>query len=161
MSKRDEQFLALYQQYRFEDQRGWYKRRHAEFEAVHGQVVTLTGLLMVLAGTVAALAAAGVGGLNALWAVLAVVLPALSMALSAYNGLYAFERQTKLYRDAANMMHRARADAPDLGPRLGDAGYRRALSDYVEKVEEILRREQGQWGQLVSEKPIEPPPAEA
>ena len=161
MSKRDEQFLALYRKHRFEDQRGWYERRRAEFEAAHGQVITLIGLLTVLAGIAAALAAADVGELKTLWAVLAVVFPALSTALSAYNGLYAFERQAKLYRDAANMMHRARADAPDLKPKVTEAGYRRALSAYVNKVEGILWKEQGQWGQLISEiEPIEPSAAE-
>jgi ABC-type transport system involved in cytochrome bd biosynthesis fused ATPase/permease subunit len=161
MSERNEQFLALYQQYRFEDQRGWYERRRAEFEAAYGQVITLTGLLMVLAGTAGTLAAADVGGSKTLWAVLAVVFPVLSTALSAYNGLYAFERQAKLYRDAANMMHRAQADAPDLTQGITEAGYRRALSVYVNKVEGILRKEQGQWGQLISEiEPIEPSAAE-
>jgi len=161
MSERNEQFLALYQQYRFEDQRGWYERRQAESEAAYGQVITLTGLLMVLAGTAAALASADVGGLKTLWAVLAVVFPAVSTALSAYNGLYAFERQAKLYRDAANMMLRTRAGAPDLKPEITQAGYRRALSAYVNKVEGILRTEQGQWGQLISESaPTEPSAAE-
>jgi hypothetical protein len=161
MSERNEQFLALYQRYRFEDQQGWYERRRAEFEAAYGQVITLTGLLMALAGTAGALAAADVGGLKTLWAVLAAVFPVLSTALSAYNGLYAFERQAKLYRDAANMMLRARADAPDLKPEITEAGYRRALSAYVNKVEGILRTEQGQWGQLISEiELIEPPAAE-
>ena len=161
MTEHDEQFLALYQQYRFEDQRGWYERRRAEFEAAHGQVIALTELLMVLAGAASALAVADVGGLKTLWAVLAVVFPALFTALSAYNGLYAFERQAKLYRDAANMMLHARADAPDLKPGITEADYRQALSVYVNKVEGILRREQGQWGQLTSEiEPIEPPVAE-
>jgi ABC-type transport system involved in cytochrome bd biosynthesis fused ATPase/permease subunit len=161
MSERDERFLDLYQQYRFEDQRGWYERRHAEFEVAYDQVITLTGLLMVLAGIAGALAAADVGGPKTLWAVLAVIFPALSTALSAYNGLYAFERQAKLYRDAANMMHRARAEAPDLKPEITEAGYRHVLSAYVNKVEGILRTEQGQWGQLISEiEPIEPTAAE-
>jgi hypothetical protein len=161
MSERDEQFLALYQQYRFEDQRGWYQRRRAEYEAAYDQVIGLTGWLMVLAGTAGALAAAHVGGLKTLWAVLAVVFPVLSTALSAYNGLYTFERQAKLYRDAANMMLRARADAPDLTQGITETGYRHKLSAYVNKVEGILRTEQGQWGQLTSEiEPIEPPAAE-
>ncbi len=161
MSERDEQFLTLYQQYRFEDQRGWYESRRAEFEAAYSQVITLTGLLLVLAATTAALAAANVGELKILWAVRAVVFPALSTALSAYNGLYAFERQTKIYQDAANMMHHARSYAPDLKPGITEAGYRRALSAYVNKVEGILRKEQGQWGQLVSEiEPTEPSAAE-
>ena len=93
---------------------------------------------------------------------LAVIFPGLSTALSAYDGLYAFERQAKLYRDAANAVHRARADAPDLKQGLTETDYRRALSAYVYEVESIFRQEQGQWGQLINEiKPAEPPKAES
>jgi hypothetical protein len=158
MNARDEQFLALYQRQRFEDQQGWYEQRRAEFEAAHSQVVTLTAGLMVLAAAAAALASANVGELKSLWSVLAVVFPSLSTALAAYNGLYAFEQQAKLYRDAANTLLRARADAPALQQGLPETGYRDALKAYVGQTEEIFRREQGQWGQLVSEiKPIKPP----
>ena len=40
---------------------------------------------------------------------------------------------------------------PNNLPPRPEASYRQALSAYVNKVESILRREQGQWGQLVSE----------
>ncbi len=39
--------------------------------------------------------------------------PSFSTALPAYNGLYAFERQAKVYGDAANALLRARADSPE------------------------------------------------
>jgi SMODS and SLOG-associating 2TM effector domain 1 len=155
MNARDEQFLVLYQRHRFEDQQRWYDQRRAEFDAAHSQVVTLTAGLMVLAA--AALASADVGGLKLLWSVLAVVFPGLSTALAAYNGLYAFEQQAKLYRDAANTLLRAGADVPTVQRGLAETGYRDALRVYIEQTEGIFRREQGQWGQLVSEiKPIEP-----
>jgi hypothetical protein len=158
MNARDEQFLALYQRHRFKDQQGWYEQRRAEFDAAHSQVVTLTAGLMVLVAAAAALASADVGGLKPLWSVLAVVFPGLSTALAAYNGLYAFEQQAKLYRDAANTLFRAGADVPTLQQGLAETRYRDALRAYIEQTEGIFRREQGQWGQLVSEiKPIEPP----
>jgi hypothetical protein len=161
MNARDEQFLALYQRHRFEDQQQWYEQRRAEFEAAHSQVVTVTAGLMVLAAAAAALASTNVGELKSLWSVLAVIFPSLSTALVAYNGLYTFEQQAKLYRDAANTLLRARADAPTLQQELPETRYSDALRAYVEQTEEIFRREQGQWGQLVSEiKPVKPPPTD-
>jgi hypothetical protein len=96
-----------------------------------------------------------VGGLNWLWSILAVAFPTLSTALSAYNAVYSFERQGKIYGDAADALLRARADSPDLKPPLNDAAFEKAL---VEQVEQILRNEQAQWGQLIGEiKPAEAP----
>ena len=84
---------------------------------------------MVLTAAVAALASANVGGLKSLWSVLAVAFPALSTALATYNALYAFERQTKIYGDAANALLRARADSPDLKPPMDDAAFQRAMAE--------------------------------
>jgi hypothetical protein len=69
---------------------------------------------MVLTAGAAALAAANIGVLHVLWSMLAVALPSCSAALAAYNGLYAFERQAKLYGDAANAPIRAGADSPKI-----------------------------------------------
>jgi hypothetical protein len=158
MTERDQQFLALYRKHRFEDQRAFYDSRRREFETARDQVLWLTAVFMVLTAAVAALASANVGGLKSLWAVLAVAFPALSTALSAYNALYAFERQAKIYRDAANALLRARADSPDLKPPMDDAAFQEALRAHVEQVEQILRSEQAQWGQLIGEfKPVTPP----
>jgi hypothetical protein len=106
----------------------------------------------------ASLAAANIGGLQTLWSILAVVFPALSTGLSAYNGLYAFERQAKLYGDAANALLRATADSPDLKPTMEATAFAVAVSAHVQQVEQILSGEQAQWGQLIGEiKPVTPP----
>jgi hypothetical protein len=157
MTTRDERFLALYRTYRHEDQRAYYERRRREFDAAHEQAVDWAAWLLAFATVFAALAAGDVGGLRPAWAVLGVALPALSSALAAYDKLYAFDQQAKLYRDAAAALQRARADAPDLRSGLVDTQYRRLMSAYVNEVEGVFRREQGQWGQLVSElKLVEP-----
>lgn len=158
MTARDQQFFTLYRQHRFEDQRAFYDSRRREFEAAQDESVWLTAVLMVFTAAFAAFAAANVGGLKGLWSVLAVTFPALGTALSAYNGLYAFERQAKLYGDAANALLRARADAPDVRPMLDEAGSQgMVLQAYVQQVERILGAEQAQWGQLIGEiKPVEP-----
>jgi hypothetical protein len=160
MTERDQQFLALYERHRFQDQRAFYDSRRTEFEAARDEVLWLTTVFMVLTAAVAALASANVGGLRSLWSILAVAFPALSTALSAYNALYAFERQAKIYGDAANALLRARADSPDLKPPMDDAAFQQALGAHVEQVERILGREQAQWGQLIGEiKPVAPPPS--
>jgi hypothetical protein len=158
MRERDQQFLALYEKHRFEDQRAFYDSRRREFDSARDQVLWLIAVFMVLTAVVAALASANVGGLKALWSILGVAFPALSTALSTYNALYAFERQAKIYGDAANALLRAHADSPDLKPPMDDAAFQEALSAHVEQVEQILRNEQAQWGQLIGEiKPAAPP----
>jgi len=158
MTTRDQQFLALYDLHRLQDQRVFYQNRQKEFDAARDELTWLTALFLVLTAGASALASANLGGLKPVWSTLAVVFPTLSTALAAYNGLYAFERQAKLYGDAANALLRARADAPDVKLPLDDAASHAALSAHVEQVEEILATEQAQWGQLAGEiKPVVPP----
>ncbi|HLZ31187.1 MAG TPA: SLATT domain-containing protein [Chloroflexota bacterium] len=157
MNTRAERFLTLYRTYRHEDQRAFYDSRRAEFEDAHEQGVDLAAWLMAGSTVVAALAAANIGGLQTVWSVLCVILPTMSSALTAYDKLYAFDQQAKLYGDAAIALQRARVDSPDLQGNLTEAQYTRALSAYLQSVEGVFRREQGQWGQLISElKTVEP-----
>ena len=120
MTARDQQFFALYRQHRVEDQRGFYDSRRREFRAAQDESVWLVAVLMVFTAAAAAFGTANVGGLERLWSVLQVAFPALGTALAAYTGLYAFERQAKIYGDAANNLLRVRADAPDVRPLLDD-----------------------------------------
>jgi hypothetical protein len=161
MSERDKQFMALYQQWRFKGQQDWYKSRRTEFETAHSQAMTLSTVLMFLTSLMATLAAANIGGWTHVWALLAIIFPVLSTAISAYNELYAFERQAKLYQDADNALLRARAEAPDLKPELTGIEYQRVLAAYVDHVENVFRTEQGQWGQLVNQLKSAEQPADA
>ena len=159
MSEREKQFLNLYRKYRYEDQQRYYESRLPELEAARNQVITLNIAFIVAAAVAAVLASVSAGEWKLFWAVLAVIFPVLATALSAYEGLYAFERQAKLYRDAVDALYRARVAAPDLKPGLTEADYHDALNAYVNEVESIFRREQGQWGQLINEITLsEPPP---
>jgi hypothetical protein len=160
MTERDQQFAALYLSHRFQHQCGFYDSRRKEFEAARDEVAWVTTVFLVLTVATAALASANIGGLNPLWSILAVAFPALSTAFAAYNGLYAFERQAKIYGDAANALLRARADAPDVRSPTDNAVFAKALAASVEEVERILRGEQAQWGQSISEiKPVVAPPS--
>ena len=155
MNDRDREFLVLYRTHRFEEQRAFYASRRAEFETARDELVWLTGIFMVLTAATSAMASANVGGLTRLWSILAVVFPTLSTALIAYNGLYAFERQAKLYGNAADALLRARADSPNMQPPMDDAAFHEALNAHVGQVEQILGGEQAQWGQLIGEiKPV-------
>jgi hypothetical protein len=146
MRSRHEQLLALYRRHRVEDQRGWYEARRAEFEQAVAQLGMVSGVVLAFGATCAALA--GAGG-HSTWAVLAAVFPAISTALAAYGTLYAFEQQAKLYGDAARALRRIEGRAPT-------ADEPDAVVEFVATVEDVLRREQGQWGQLVADVPAAP-----
>jgi predicted nucleic acid-binding protein len=152
MSERNRQFMKLYQEYRFEDQRKYYDKNSKEYKDAHGQVVVLIGVIMVFTAVAASLTAA-VDSLawKPVLTILAVVFPALSTALSAYNELFGFERLSKLYEDVERSLHKASADAPDRKSVTDDSEYDSAVGVYVNVVEGIFRKEQGQWGQLVSQ----------
>lgn len=156
MTERDRQFMELYRKYRLDDQRLFYDNRRSEFEAARDEAGWLMSFLMILTGAASALASApDLGGPRWLWSILAIAFPALATALAAFANLYAFERQGKVYGDAANSLLCARADAPDLQPQMDDTTFHHAMSAHIQQVERILRAEQAQWGQLIGEiKPV-------
>lgn len=156
MNNRQEQFLSLYQTHRHKDQIGFYKARCAESEKARRQAIITAGVLMFLTAMVSILTVTDLFWPKWVWAVLGVLFPALSTALTAYNSLFSFEQQSKLYQDAARSLHRAEAAA--YGLQGGKTDYQNRIEAYVNQVEEILRKERAQWGQLTSEiKPVEPP----
>ncbi|HEX4949169.1 MAG TPA: SLATT domain-containing protein [Blastocatellia bacterium] len=157
MNDRQQQFLNLYLAARHEDQIKFYDARHKEFDQAHTQAVLLAAGLMALTTIVSFLPS--VVKVEAKWAwvwgVLGVFLPALSTALTAYNSLYSFEAQSKLYHDALLALRKAQASRID-AEQAPDNEAAAKLEAYVNQVEDIFRKEQGQWGQLISElKPSE------
>ncbi len=146
----------MYRTCRHKDQDRFYKARHAEFERARRQAIISAGVLMFLTAMVSILAISNLFWPRWVWAVLGVIFPALSTALTAYNSLFGFEQQSKLYRDAFHALRRVEADTHDLQPWADESDYLKRVERYVEQVEEILRKEQGQWGQMISEiKPAE------
>ena len=145
------EFFSLYQQYRFEDQVKFYKSRVKEFEKAHDQAVLISITLLVLtaiAGTVGSFT--GIPQWLKLGSQLAATLfPILSTAIAAYNSLYGFEQQAKLYQDSIDNLISARdALAPIALANLDDIQYTKRVDTYVENVEKVFQEEQGQWGQL-------------
>jgi hypothetical protein len=162
MDNRHEQFLNLYQTCRHKDQVGFYQARCMEFERAQRQAITTAGVLMLLTTMTSIFATTGQILPTWVWAALSVFFPALSTALTAYNSLFAFEQQLKLYKDAARALHRAEADAYGLRKSADEADHPGKIEAYINQVEEIFRKEQGQWGQLISEiDPVEPPKSES
>jgi conflict system pore-forming effector with SLATT domain len=161
MDNRHEQFLDFYQTYRHKDQEGFYQARLNEFGRAQRQAIITAGVLMLLTTMVPILTTTDILLPRCVWAALSVFLPALSTALTTYNSLFGFERQLKLYKDASRGLHRAEADAYGLRKSADEADYQKKIEAYVNHVEEVLSKERGQWGQLISEiKPVEPPKVE-
>jgi conflict system pore-forming effector with SLATT domain len=158
MSDRHQQFLNLYHAHRHKEQTGWYEGRCAEFERARRQAIYTAGILMLLTTITSIFATTGLLLPTWVWATLSVFFPAISTALTAYNSLFAFEQQLKLYKDAYRGLHRAEADAYKAQKSADEADYHKKIEAYVSQVEEIFRKERGQWGQLISEiKPVDPP----
>jgi hypothetical protein len=143
------ELLELYQKHRFEDQLRFYGDRRELFDRAAGQAAAVSAVLLGLTAAVSALAGAATGH-GQLWAALAAILPALATALAAYGALYAFAQQSKLYADATRALIATQRELPDLAKLPDDAARVTAVGGYVEKVEAVFRKEQGQWGQLTS-----------
>ena len=144
MSDREKQFLEVYARGRVQDQIRFYEDRRSEFTTAKRQLTLVSAVVFGVSSAVAVLG--GIGGTGAAVAALAAVLPALATALAAYDGLYGFERHAKLYGDAERALRGL--EAPDLR-RVQDPTH--ALAEYVLKAEDVLKTEQGQWGQLATE----------
>ncbi len=146
--ERDAQFLQLYQKYRYEDQVAYYERREKEFEDAQKDFVNISTILMIFAAFMSVFASVDLFGSRLWWAVLAVVFPTLSAALSTYSTLYAFERQGKIFQDAVNRLHGAAAKSPHLQPMEQESEFREAIEEYIDVVEKVFMEERGQWGLL-------------
>lgn len=142
MAERAEQAAALYRRHRIAEQLdGFYRPAAAEYRAARRQVVILNGVLLMLAAVCGVLAGAGLDP-GELWSVLAIAFPAVATAVAAYDGVFAFDRVGRLYQDAIDSLENLEP------PETTEA---EDLRTYVEAAEAIMRREQGQWGQLTSD----------
>jgi hypothetical protein len=138
-----DRLFQFYRTCRLEDQHDFYQRRSREFEVAAGQLATVATVLLFATTIVSGLAAFYAS--NAILAIFAVALPAASTAVAGFGALYAFDQQRKLYVDAMKSLREADAVEPS------------DRTAYADAVEEILAREQAQWGQVVGEiKPAGP-----
>jgi hypothetical protein len=150
MSQRSSELLDFYSKHRLDDQLEFYTRRQWQLEHATGQGLVVSAALLAFAATASALAATALGPAR-VWLALAIVLPAMSLALVAYLALYGFEQQSKIYGDAARAVQAASRTrrGPARGRVWGPSDEN--IADLVTWVEDVLRQEHAQWGQLTSE----------
>jgi hypothetical protein len=141
---REQTFLEFYHEHRFKDQWHYYVRMGKEYEAAQQQASLFVAALMILAAVASAGAAAGAQP-KAWWAVFATALPAIAGLGLAMQRLYAYERLAKLYGDAVAALAGIKSEPPIPGAT------NEQISAFVARVERILTREQGQWGQITEE----------
>ncbi len=145
------EFFSLYQEHRYENQIGFYTSRVEEFEQAHNQAIVISIILLILTALVGSVGAfTGIPPWSKLACQLAAALfPILSTAIAAYNSLYGFEQQAKLYQDSIDNLIEARDNLePGLLASLDEGQFTQRVDTYVKDVEKVFHDEQGQWGQL-------------
>ena len=153
MSERSSELRQFYQAQRINDQVGYYTRRKDEFERATGQALAISAMLLGFSSAAGALAGTAVAWAKG-WSALAAILPAVATALAAYIALYAFEQQSKIYGDAARAVQAASRNALRPSTSLTEnpiEDNEANTAELVRRVEEALRQEQAQWGQLTSQ----------
>ena len=148
MSRDAEQFSKLYERYRYNDQIQFYQNRQKEFAHAQNQALMISISLIFLSALAGALESIPLSWLRLICLLLAAICPVLSTTLAAYNTLYAFEQQAKLYRDAFYNLQKVRIYLPAMQQGGNKSDFAQQLHTFVHEVEKILQSEQGQWGQL-------------
>jgi len=141
---RDVAFQHLYRELRIRDQHAYYVRRREEYDRARGQAVVVRNVLLMLAGVCGVAGQAVEGAARAGWSVGAAVLGGLAAAVIGYDALVGFSRLSKLYGDVAHNLAEVELD-------WDRARSPAELAAEMHRVEETLRAENGQWGQLVVE----------
>ncbi len=148
MSPDAEQFLQLYQRYRYEEQFKFYTSRQKEFTRAENQAFAISIGLIFIAALAGALEGIPLSWFRLVCLLTAAICPMLSATLTGYTALYAFEQQAKLYQDALYNLQKVRMHLPATQQGLSEADFAQQLHVYVQEVEKILQVERGQWGQL-------------
>jgi hypothetical protein len=145
----DAGFRRFYTEQRIEGQRRYYEARAVEYEAANHQAVLWRNILLVAASIAGIVGTALSEGWRTGLGLTAAVCAALAAALAAYESLMGFGPNAELYREAAIGLDEVALDDDVEGPE---------LVAQVCAVEELLRGENGHWGQLSREgvKPVDP-----
>ena len=141
-----QQFLELYQEYRYQNQLDYYARRVKEFTNAQRQAVWLSIGLIFLTALAGAFEGVTGSWVKSALLLIAAICPILSTALAGYTALRGFSQQAKLYRDAhRNLVH---LRVPEIAAQASRETERAIVEEYVNKVENVLQTEHGFWGQL-------------
>lgn len=137
-------FRSLYRDLRIREQHVYYRQRRDEYQRAHRQAVLVRNLLLMVAGVCSVAGQAVEGAARAGWSVGAAVLAGLAAAVIGYEALLGFSRLSTLYGDVARNLAEADLD-------WADAATSAQVAREMVRVEEVIRVENGQWGQLVVE----------
>jgi hypothetical protein len=136
------EFHALYRELRIADQKRFYADRRDEYRRAHQQAIAVRNALLVAAALASVAGQFTEGSARAAVSIAAAVCAAFAGVVTAFGALIGFPRLSKLYSDAWVNLAEAEIDWEALDPH-GD------LAGGIDRVEEIFRKENGQWGQLV------------
>jgi SMODS and SLOG-associating 2TM effector domain 1 len=150
VSGRSSDLLRFYERNRIDDQLKFYTSRRDQFDRAIGQGLALSAMLLGFASAAGALAGTALAWAQG-WSAVAAILSAASTALAAYLALYAFEQQSQIYADAARAVRAASRLIPDRDATAGRPPPEESVRELVSRVEDALRQEQAQWGQLTSQ----------
>jgi hypothetical protein len=134
----------LYIQQRINLQDDFYRHRMAEFTFNSDKMLWVSAGLM---GISTVISSYSVVADKAFFAFVTALLPAFAAAVSAFRGLYQWQRQATIYEDTWLALQQARLAMPD-EDYLEEGEYVRYLPQLVYQTEEVLRSEASQWGQM-------------
>jgi len=136
------QAQAFYDEARVGDQVDYYQKRIDEYRRSAGQISLITELLL-LSAAVAGIAGAFWGSLDFGWiaSLTAAGLAATAAGLASWADTVGFVENAELYSAARDGVMRTRLTRPK--PSAITAA---AVDDYVDRVEDILLGEVGEWG---------------
>ncbi len=136
--------LYLQQRYNYQDK--YYARRSAEYTQNTNFMLRLTALVMGISAMISALSASTD---NAIYAFLTALLPAFAGMVSAFQSLYQWQRQAKLYEETRLALREALLVLPDADFPHPESPSKQ-FTRLVQAVETVLRNEAQQWGQLIN-----------
>jgi hypothetical protein len=146
VADRAQQAADAYREHRLSDQRDWYVGRVDEFQTALRQLGWTSTILLAASAALGFLGGTKFDGAE--WVAAAgTIASAIATAVTAYTALQAYERLQKSYTDSSAALDALAAPLPE------------DLASYVAAAEDVMRVEQGQWGQLISEIPDAEPPA--
>ncbi len=136
----------LYIKNRLKYQDGYYARRAMEYSHNADFMLRLTAAVMGISAMISALS---VGTDKPIYAFLTALLPAFAGMVSAFQSLYQWQRQAKLYQETRLALRQAELVMPDSDfPRPESPAEQ--FTQLVQEVETVLRNEAQQWGQLLN-----------
>lgn len=142
LSDAELEFLTyLYRERRLQAQTTWYRNRKQEFEYNSNFTLLVSAVFVSAVGMVGALSAQMTD--NFLVQLLPTALPALAAALAAFNQVYGWDRQRRMYDDTVAQL---RAASSRLARGEGDERKINFL-ETVQACEGVFGSESDQWGQ--------------